>query len=1481
MRRTVSGGTRKSNIATVKIVRGLGPQGEGETYPSEKPVNVIEASGDDGVNVPAELPQGDESGALDEQEEEQVEPEEAEPLKTAPDPKLPDKAAIELHRKTHIPFRIWCRFCIMGRGLGEQRGRHWGRHHAIPRIGVDYWFITTGGIWRRDELKELRYTLDAEGDEKLATDRKEGKIIKCLIIRCFETKCLFAHVVPCKGLDEDKFVLNLVVDAVVWLGHAKLILKSDGENSITKLVKKSLEEIKCQVEGIESVTSEESHPYDSQSNGGTEVGIKIVRGVYRTLKLNLEERIGREVPPSHPLLTWLVEHTAVVLNACVRGNDGKTAWERARGRPFGMRIHEYGESVFWKQPLKGPQHDVKGNMGPRQYVGNFLGYNKTSNSYRILTEDGEITKARALTARPIQDRWDAEKFANVVVTPWSTRKREDAVRSSLGAEVPREEPPRDALPPNPRRLKITKQMLLDPGVGTSEGCPQCRHFRTFGETKNGIGHTEKCRERVLEALAGTADGTAKLARHDERIDRAIAERIQDADDRQRVERDSAPRPDAGQDAERDHQNRLPGSGGSSGSRSLKERGDDPERQGGDTHQGNEPEAMDGADAEMNGGEATRETTQGDDMMIGHVGLDETHVMLLGHLGVQRGAYRRESRKAYNRIVSEIYSPPRVTRMISCLPSLKLLPGYALDITVEDPDDGLPWDFDNPAKREKARKLIREQKPLFLIGSPMCTAWCTWQRLNEIRGDGEKLRRAKVRARLRLDFTMELYAEQVEAGRYFLHEHPKSASSWEEESVRRIRQLEGVDLVHADQCQYGNEVTFGRYRGQPVKKPTGFMSNAPALLEKLTAKCSGRGGECSRRRGGTHAVCGGRVAKEAAKYSKDLCRAIVKGMHAQMRRVGIVNDHEVGLHAMTDEPAVEELVRKDDPRYTGKCKDDITGQVLRDDLVREARAKELEYFKSKGVWAKRPRREAKQVTGRPPISVRWVDVNKGDDLSPRYRSRLVARQLKAHDRTNASYFAPTPPLEALRTVLSLAATKIGDWRPDCTLNSERRMQLSFLDITRAYFNAPTDETSPTYVNLPPEEKDFEDKCGLLLRHMYGTRAAADGWQEEYRCFLVSKLGFTQGTASPCLFRHHARRIVLSVHGDDFTAAGSKRDLDWYEAAMKEHYELTLQPRLGPGDDAKEAVVLNRIIRWTNEGIEMEADPRQAEKLIGECGMEGVNSVATPGVRVSFAEAENDKPLPEHLHTAFRGAAARANYLAADRPDCQFAAKEVCRWMAKPTSSSWQALKRLCRYLVGLPRLVHIYRWQEVDTVDVYTDTDWNGCPRTRKSTSGGCVLLGGHTIKTWSSTQSSVSLSSGEAEFNGVVRGAGVGLGYRSLLRDLGHEVPLRLWTDSSAALGICSRQGLGKLRHLDTHTLWVQQAVRARQVDLRKIAGDVNPAGMFTKHSLTREKLMSLAKLFDAEYRGGRAASAPQTRERAREGDGPSPRPTPLRTQSV
>ena len=718
--------------------------------------------------------------------------------------------------------------------------------------------------------------------------------------------------------------------------------------------------------------------------------------------------------------------------------------------------------------------------------------------------------------------------------------------------------------------------------------------------------------------------------------------------------------------------------------------------------------------------------------------------------------------------------------------------------------------------------------------------------------------------MHLSFVTELYWEQLVNDRYFLHEHPAAATSWQESCIQQLSQAPGVARITADQCQYGAEVISGIHAGFPIKKPTGFLSNAPAILYELRLRCDGRRGECSRPKGGRHIHCEGRICREAAKYSRKLCRAMIRGMHRQMRLDGTLQPGCIGMMASEDEKIDGSHVKIPEEGFSGKYRDNLTGQLLKDVLVHEARMTELQYFNQKGVWVKCPHGQARAVTGRPPISVRWIDVNKGDDASPRYRSRLVARQLKARDHSGENFFAPAPPIEALRAVLSMATTSVGSHKPNWDPRSPTRTQISMIDVARAYFNAECDPAEPTFVELPPEDNDSPQLCARLLRHMYGTRRAADGWQEEYSTMLIQDLGFKQGSSVPNVFHHAERGIFTSVHGDDFTSTGPCDQLNWMEAAIAERYEITIQPRLGPGDDdAKSGVVLNRIIRWCPEGLEYEADPRQIERLIAECGMDGSKPIGTPGIRTSFKDLESDEPLKKALYTAFRGAAARGNYLATDRPDVQFACKEVCRFMSSPTSHSWMALKRLCRFLAGAPRMVYRYERQHVEVLDIYTDTDWAGCPRTRKNTSGGCVMFGKHTVKHWSSTQASVTLSSGEAEFHGVVKGAGVGLGFQALLRDFGLDVPVRLWTDSSAAIGICSRQGLGKLRHLDTKTLWIQQAVRTGAIQLRKVPGVANPADLFTKHSLSKERVLELLKLFSCDYRGGRPANAPQVKQGA------------------
>lgn len=136
------------------------------------------------------------------------------------------------------------------------------------------------------------------------------------------------------------------------------------------------------------------------------------------------------------------------------------------------------------------------------------------------------------------------------------------------------------------------------------------------------------------------------------------------------------------------------------------------------------------------------------------------------------------------------------------------------------------------------------------------------------------------------------------------------------------------------------------------------------------------------------------------------------------------------------------------------------------------------------------------------------------------------------------------------------------------------------------------------------------------------------------------------------------------------------------------------------------------------------------------------------------------------------------------------------------------------------------------------------------------MLGKHLIKSWASTQASISLSSGEAEFYGVVKAAGVGLGYTSLSADVGSQLPLRVWTDSTATIGICGRQGLGKLRHIDTQFLWIQHRVRDGTFSLMKVRGKDNPADLFTKHLVGSERATKLLELFGCSFQDGRAQSA-------------------------
>ena len=246
-------------------------------------------------------------------------------------------------------------------------------------------------------------------------------------------------------------------------------------------------------------------------------------------------------------------------------------------------------------------------------------------------------------------------------------------------------------------------------------------------------------------------------------------------------------------------------------------------------------------------------------------------------------------------------------------------------------------------------------------------------------------------------------------------------------------------------------------------------------------------------------------------------------------------------------------------------------------------------------------------------------------------------------------------------------------------------------------------------------------GRLRLCLYGTRDAALNWQSTLSEHLV-EIGFIQGIGHPSVFRHATRDVWTLVHGDDCCSAGKSNDLDWFHKALGEKFDIKTQ-RLGRGKDKdgkpklEEGQVLNRVIRRTRAGWELEADPRHAEIIIQHLDLQDANSVSTPGVDLPVAnpdEIEEEEELSPADSTKFRAIGARCNYLQPDRPDIQYATKEVCRMMSKPNNKSWEMLKRIGRYLKGRPRRVWKYKWPSPqDIVEIHSDTNWAGCRESRK------------------------------------------------------------------------------------------------------------------------------------------------------------------------
>ena len=189
-------------------------------------------------------------------------------------------------------------------------------------------------------------------------------------------------------------------------------------------------------------------------------------------------------------------------------------------------------------------------------------------------------------------------------------------------------------------------------------------------------------------------------------------------------------------------------------------------------------------------------------------------------------------------MAEIFSQPRVCVELDrrTFDGERLQPGWSLDLTMNDPKTGRPWDLSDASVQNRVKKLVKDTKPFCVIGSPPCTPFSRLQEISRaVRNPAvmaEELRRGQAHIR----FCIEVYRMQLAAKRHFVHEHPESSTSWSMPEMMELMAHPAVDMKTVHMCAYGMKAVDEQGEGL-VKKPTRVASSSPEVLRRIEARCS--------------------------------------------------------------------------------------------------------------------------------------------------------------------------------------------------------------------------------------------------------------------------------------------------------------------------------------------------------------------------------------------------------------------------------------------------------------------------------------------------------------------------------------------------------------------------------------------------------------------------------------------------------------------
>ena len=472
----------------------------------------------------------------------------------------------------------------------------------------------------------------------------------------------------------------------------------------------------------------------------------------------------------------------------------------------------------------------------------------------------------------------------------------------------------------------------------------------------------------------------------------------------------------------------------------------------------------------------------------------------------------------------------------------------------------------------------------------------------------------------------------------------------------------------------------------------------------------------------------------------------------------------------------------------------------------AMQEELNNFTRNEVWVLEAPPKDKNIIG-----TKWVFRNKQDEhgVVIRNKARLVAKGFSQVEGLDfGETFAPVARLEAIRILLAYS--------------SHHNIKLYQMDVKSAFLNGVINEL--VYVEQPPGFEDPRNPNHVYRLHkaLYGLKQAPRAWYERLRDFLIMQ-GFKIGRVDTTLFTKDVNGdlFICQIYVDDIIF-GSTNDLLSHEFAtmMSREFEMSMIGEL--------TFFLGFQVKQMKEGTFIHQE-KYTKDILKKFKMDECKPIKTPMATNGHLDLDVDgKPVDQSLYRSMIGSLL---YLTASRPDIMFSVCLCARFQANPKESHLSAVNRILRYLKHTPSIGMWYpNGASLDLLG-YSDSDFAGSRVDRKSTSGGCHLLG-RSLVSWSSKkQNSVALSTAEAEYIAAGACCAQILYMKQTLLDFGVKLDrIPLLCDNESAVKIAKNPVQhSRTKHIDIRHHFLRDHEAKGDISLQGVRSEEQLADIFTK----------------------------------------------------